>query len=148
LLAAITVGLAACGSPPEDKGGEYAAPATAVSPSAAEPVPAETPETAALGMPAGAPAAFQPCTPCHSVVAGKNGIGPSLAGVYGDKTAQVPGFAFSPAFRQANLTLDDATLDKWLTSPMKMVPGTMMTFAGEPDATRRAALIAYLKSLE
>ena len=50
--------------------------------------------------------------------------------------------------KNANLTWDDATLDKYLTGPMKMVPGTKMTFAGLSDAAKRKEVIEYLKTLK
>lgn len=96
----------------------------------------------------GKPAVFAQCAACHSVEKGKHGIGPSLAGVYGTKSGDIPGYAFSDAMKNANLTWDDATLDQYLTAPMKMVPGTKMTFAGLTDAAKRKEVIEYLKTLK
>jgi cytochrome c len=59
----------------------------------------------------------------------------------------VPGFAYSAANRQSGLTWDPATLDRYLTSPRQVVPGTLMTFAGLHDPAQRAAVIAYLATL-
>jgi cytochrome c len=36
--------------------------------------------------------------------------GPSLAGIVGSKSAAVPGFNFSTAMKEANVTRDDANL--------------------------------------
>jgi cytochrome c len=58
------------------------------------------------------------------------------------------GYGFSDAMKGANLTWDDATLDEFLTSPMKKVPGTKMTFAGLTDAAKRKDVIDYLKTLK
>jgi cytochrome c len=88
------------------------------------------------------------CSICHSVQADKNGIGPSLFGVVGRKTGSVPGFHYSPANQNANLTWDQATLDKYLQSPRTVIPGTIMTYAGLKDDTKRADLIAYLATLK
>jgi cytochrome c len=88
------------------------------------------------------------CSICHSVQAGKNGIGPSLFDVVGRKTGSVPGFHYSPANQNANLTWDTATLDKYLQSPRTVIPGTIMTYAGLKDDTKRADLIAYLATLK
>jgi cytochrome c len=88
------------------------------------------------------------CSICHSVQAGKNGIGPSLFDVVGRKTGSVPGFHYSPANQSANLTWDQATLDKYLQSPRTVIPGTIMTYAGLKDDTKRADLIAYLATLK
>ena len=88
------------------------------------------------------------CSICHSAQPGKNGIGPSLFGVVGRKTGSVPGFHYSPANQNANLTWDEATLDKYLQSPRAVIPGTIMTYAGLKDDTKRANLIASLATLK
>jgi len=99
--------------------------------------------------PAGGQAVFKSqCSTCHSPVAGKNVIGPSLFGVVGRKTGSIQGFKYSVGNQNANLTWDDATLDKYLESPKTVVPGTTMTFAGVKDAGKRADLIAYLDTLK
>jgi cytochrome c len=110
---------------------------------------------AGLGAPAQAadPAAGKSvfssvCSICHSAQAGKNGIGPSLFDVVGRKTGSVAGFHYSPANQNANLTWDAATLDKYLQSPRTVIPGTIMTYAGLKDDTKRADLIAYLATLK
>jgi cytochrome c len=36
-------------------------------------------------------------------------------------------------------------LDRWLTDPAALVPGTKMAFAGLPKPEDRSAIIAYLK---
>ena len=87
------------------------------------------------------------CSVCHSPVAGKNAVGPSLFGIVGRKSGQIEGFHYSAANKAANLTWDEATLDKYLTSPKTVVPGTIMTYAGIKDATKRADVIAYLATL-
>jgi cytochrome c2 len=88
------------------------------------------------------------CSICHSVQPGKNLVGPSLFGIMGRKTGSVPGFHYSPANQNANITWDPATLDKYLQSPRTVSPGTIMTYAGLKDDTRRADLIAYLGTLK
>lgn len=132
------LGLAACGSPGEDK-------ATSGADTAAAPASSAAATTAAAD---GKPAVFAQCAACHSTEKGKHGVGPSLAGVYGTKSGEIAGFAFSDAMKNANLTWDDATLDKYLTGPMKLVPGTKMTFAGLSDAAKRKEVIEYLKTLK
>ncbi len=88
------------------------------------------------------------CSICHSVQPGKNMIGPSLFGVVGRKTGTVPGFHYSPANQNANITWDQATLDKYLQSPRSVIPGTIMTYGGLKDDTKRSDLIAYLATLK
>ncbi|MDT9013745.1 c-type cytochrome [Novosphingobium sp. APW14] len=94
------------------------------------------------------PAAYAQCAACHSVEPGKHGIGPSLHGVYGTKAGEIAGFAFSEKLKASGLTWDDATLDTWLSGPMKVVPGTKMSYAGMSDPAKRAEIIAYLKTLK
>ena len=135
---ALALALSACGSPPEDKAAEGSAASTT----------AEASPAATVADAGSQPAAFAQCAACHAVEPGKHGIGPSLAGVYGTKSGELAGYAFSDAMKNANLTWDDKTLDTYLTNPMKVVPGTKMTYAGLADAEQRKAIIAYLKTLK
>lgn len=122
-----------------------AATPTPTASAAAKPTPAAT---VAAAAPAGPPEAFKQCTVCHKVEAGKNGIGPSLAGVFGAKSAHLgAGFKYSAAMQGAGLTWNQATLDRYLTDPKAVVPGTTMSFGGVKDGAQRAAIIAYLKTL-
>ncbi len=135
---ALAVALAACGSPKDEAA--PAADSAASTPATA----AATPVAAADGK----PASFAQCAACHSVEPGKHGIGPSLAGIYGTKAGELAGYTFSPALKASGLSWDDATLDQWLAGPMKLVPGTKMTYAGLSDPAKRAELVAYLKTLK
>ena len=87
------------------------------------------------------------CSICHSVVEGKNMVGPSLFGVVGRQAGQVSGFHYSPANKDSGLTWDAATLDRYLTDPQVVVPKTIMPYPGLKDDTKRANLIAYLSTL-
>jgi len=139
---------------------DTAAPATA---DTAAPAPTPTPTPSASATPSPAPSAspsakatpvamaakpaeFAQCSACHSTEKGKNGIGPSLAGIYGDKAATVAGYDFSDAMKNSGLTWNQATLDRYLTDPRGVVPGTKMTFGGVPDAAKRQAIIDWLKA--
>ncbi len=93
------------------------------------------------------PAVFMRCRSCHSAEPGKNGIGPSLHGIVGRQAASIEGFNYSPALKQSGLVWDRATLDTFLTSPMKMVPGTRMVI-GIPNVEAREELIDYLETLK
>lgn len=98
--------------------------------------------------PPAAPPAFGACRACHTVQKdAKSGIGPNLFGVAGRPAASLPGFNYSAALKGSKLRWDDKSLDEFLASPMKKVPGTRMPI-GTPDPAKRAALIAYLKSLK
>jgi cytochrome c len=88
------------------------------------------------------------CAICHSVQPGQNKIGPTLFGIVGRKTGTVAGYSYSPANEAANLTWDDATLDKYLEAPRATIPGTKMTYAGVKDGGKRGDLISYLGTLK
>lgn len=85
------------------------------------------------------------CAVCHTLEAGKNKIGPTLAGVVDRKAGSVPGFAYSTANKNSGDTWDEQTLDIYLTDPKKFMPGTKMVFAGVKNPTDRKALVEYLK---
>jgi cytochrome c len=87
------------------------------------------------------------CVACHSTQAGKNEVGPSLAGIVGSKSASIPGYDFSPAMKDANITWDDANLEKFLANPAGFIPGTKM-FINLPSDTDRQNVIAYLNTLK
>ena len=87
------------------------------------------------------------CGICHSVVQGKNMVGPSLFGIVGRKSGTIDGFRYSAANKSADITWDAAILDKYLTAPREIVPGTIMTYAGLKDETKRSDLIAYLETI-
>ncbi len=85
------------------------------------------------------------CAVCHSVEPGQNKIGPSLAGVVGRKAGSVADYSYTEANKNSGLTWTEAELDKYLTDPRQVVPGTKMLFAGLKNADDRKAVIAYLK---
>ena len=87
---------------------------------------------------------FRKCQACHSLAVGKNGLGPSLAGIVGKKSGSAPSFNYSPAMKGSNLTWDAATLDTYLSDPQKLVPGNKMPFPGLKTENERNAVIAYL----
>jgi cytochrome c len=98
---------------------------------------------------AAAPVAFAQCGVCHQVSKGApNGIGPNLYGMAGKKAGAAAGFSYSPALKASKLVWNDATLDKWIANPMKLVPGNRMPYAGLADAAKRKEVVAYLKTLK
>jgi cytochrome c len=90
---------------------------------------------------------FSRCAVCHSTSPGVNKIGPSLAGIVGSQSGAVPGFNFSPAMKNAKVTWDAATLDKFLQNPNGFIHGTKMFFT-VPNAVDRQNVIAYLETLK
>jgi len=87
------------------------------------------------------------CSICHSPQPGRNIVGPSLFGVVGRHSGRIPDFRYSQANLHSGLTWDPATLDRYLTSPQQVVPGTLMTFPGLKNGRERADVIAYLATL-
>jgi cytochrome c len=87
---------------------------------------------------------YDRCRACHALEA--NAVGPKHCGLFGRKAGSASGFAFSDAMRQSRIVWSETTLDRFLSAPNAMVPGTLMTYAGVPDADERHALIAYLKA--
>ncbi len=167
---ALVLVLAACGGGAE-QAKEPAAPAaggampeTAATPAVtttetpspdAAPSDAPTPEPAPTPSPAATPtasaeveepASFAVCKACHSMEPGKHGLGPSLAGIWGEKAGEVPGFEFSQPMIDSGLTWNQANLDKYLADPRGTVPGTKMAFGGVKDAAKRQEIIDYIKA--
>lgn len=87
------------------------------------------------------------CAVCHSPDAGTNKLGPSLFGIVGRKSGSIGDYTYAPAMKNAGLTWDQATLDKYITDPQSVVPGTKMLFPGLKSADDRKALIQYLATL-
>ena len=87
---------------------------------------------------------FAQCKICHSLEAGKNMVGPSLRGLIGRKAGSVPGYAYSSAMKNANVTWNDDTLSKYLSDPKAFIPGDKMVFTGIKDPSRLGDLLAYL----
>jgi len=85
---------------------------------------------------------YQACAACHSI--DENDVGPKHRGVFGRHAGSLPDYNYSPALKRSGITWDEASLDRWLTNPSALVPGTKMFFKID-DAQARADLIAYLK---
>ena len=104
------------------------------------------PELGASVEPVAGEASFrQRCAVCHPT--GERGAqGPGLAGVVGRKAGTGLGFAYTAALRGSGLTWDRATLDRFLSGPSALVPGTAMPMVVE-DAREREELVEYLSTL-
>jgi cytochrome c len=102
--------------------------------------------SAAAGRPAaGNPVAgrmlYQACSGCHSL--DENDVGPGHRGVVGRKAGAVTDYAYSAAIRKSGIVWTPANLDRWLTNPQKLVPGSKMYFS-VANPKQRADIIAYL----
>lgn len=92
------------------------------------------------------------CATCHSTGLGPGNTliikqGPTLLGVMGRKAGTSPHFNYTEALKNSGFVWSPATLDRFLTDPMKAVPGTTMPIP-IPAAGIRADVIAYLATLK
>lgn len=92
--------------------------------------------------------AFAVCAGCHDVRPELgHRFGPNLHGVIGRKAGSAPGYHYSDALRTSEIIWDAQTLDRFLASPTRELPGTRMVNA-TADPARRAAVIEYLSTLK
>ena len=108
-----------------------------------------TPAAFAADANAGKTYFHQQCALCHSAQPGDNGgaQGPNLDGLFGRHSASDSQFGYTKAMQTANLTWDAATLDRFLTSPTTVVPGSAMVVP-IPKDTDRANVIAYFQAVK
>jgi cytochrome c len=85
------------------------------------------------------------CGTCH-VASAKDEPrqGPNLWGVIGRKAGTYPGFKYSGAYAASNITWSAETLDRYLTNPQAMIPGSVMAYR-QANPEIRAAIIGWLK---
>ena len=88
------------------------------------------------------------CRACHSFDrGGPNLLGPNLHDFFGRPVASTPGYAYSPALREAEFIWTPEALDAWLAQPAAFLPGNRMAYAGLNDRADRDAVIAALLKL-
>lgn len=98
---------------------------------------------------AGAHAARQ-CLACHTFAEGAGDrAGPNLHAVMGRPIAGGSArYGYTDALTQVGGRWDAAMIDRWLTNPARVAPGTTMRFPGIADPLERADVIAYLQTLK
>lgn len=99
----------------------------------------------AAGDPEAGKKTFAKCRACHQLEAGKNGVGPSLHGLFGRKAGSVEGFKYSDAMKAKGVTWDEKTIAEYIADPKGYIPGNKMVFPGIKKESEVADLIAYLK---
>ena len=144
-LLAAALALGACGGEqpvtPAAEAGSSAAPATP---------PAVEEEDLATLLAAANPdrgrRLYIQCRACHTLVAeGNQLLGPNLLGFLDRPAGTAPGYEYSEALLDSDITWTLETLDHWMRSPSEVIPGNKMIFAGIRRARDRADLIAYLQ---
>ena len=98
---------------------------------------------------------FGQCRACHSPDAGKNGVGPSLHGLFGRTAGTVEKYSYSPDMKAAGekgLKWDEATLMEYLADPGEFLKKYLAKASVTnkmpnkfPDEAMRKNIIAYLK---
>lgn len=96
---------------------------------------------------------FQRCAACHSVAANNPAMpGPNLRTVIGRRAGTLPGFQYSSAMVDAgtsdNIVWARDTLEKYLSDPDDVVPGTAMQLNFQLTPDDRRDVIDYLDQVE
>jgi cytochrome c len=89
------------------------------------------------------------CKACHTMnEGGKNGLGPNLFGILGQRAGAIEGYKYSPAMLASGIVWDDATFIDFVLKPKNVIPRTKMSFRGIKKASQREDLLAYFQTLQ
>ena len=151
LATALALALASCGP----SGGSASNTTAATAPPAAAPTLTDAQKKALIAqLPAAYQAAdlsngeakFALCRSCHTTAPGGDDMtGPNLWDIFGRKAGSKASFTYSDDLKNAGWTWDADRIDKWITNPRAVLPGTKMTFIGMPAANDRRDVVAFLK---
>ena len=98
---------------------------------------------AAGAAPDGAALFRQRCASCHNMTPGARAVlGPSLVGVLGRKAGSTE-FNYSPALKASNVSWTEANLNRFLSGPGQMVPGTRMVISVS-DPAQRSVIVKFI----
>lgn len=85
------------------------------------------------------------CSACHSYTkGGGHKLGPNLYEVYERKAGTAEGYGYSKELKESGIFWTEENLDRWLTDPQKIVPGSKMFYL-IADEKKRKDLIDFLK---
>ena len=153
LLFTMAIGLLSDGlfSTPKPKTPGYALPAAeAVTEASNAPAaPSEPlPVLLAKADPVKGEANAKACTACHNFQKGAAAkVGPPLYGILGRPKGSIAGFSYSEGLKGKGGEWTFEDLNQFIANPKGYIAGTKMSYAGEKDDAKRAAILAYLRSL-
>lgn len=85
------------------------------------------------------------CRACHQVgETAKNGVGPTLNGVFGRQAGTAPGYNYSEANKNSGITWDETVFAEYIKDPRGKIPGTKMAFRGLKNEQEIKDLTAFL----
>jgi cytochrome c len=85
------------------------------------------------------------CGVCHSLdPAAPPRQGPHLHGLFQREAGTLEGYKYSAALKAAAWQWTPEQLDRWLTDPKALVPGTTMSVYRQKDPDKRKLIIDYL----
>ena len=92
---------------------------------------------------------FKTCVACHTTDPDDgHRAGPTLHNVFGRKAGSHPGYRYSEALRESDLSWTEETIDRLFEiGPDHLLPGTKMPLQRMPSSQDRADLIAFLKRI-
>ncbi len=85
------------------------------------------------------------CQSCHTLIEGRNLVGPSLYKIVGREAGTVEGFRYSDANANSGVVWTEDALFAFMEDPRGYMPGTRMIFPGVRKPQDRADIIAYLQ---